>query len=264
MILHYNLTAMPIKSIANLWKPLILGSCLLSCSLDGLGQKKQPDTQLENQKADALRADQAVEGDETFHTFDRRYKGVKGSPYMLNGWHKANVQTTSKTLTDVPVLYDVLNNNLIVMRAPGDSIVLYPGQVKEFAIDDPISLDGRRTMRRYAFKLNEKVVDSYFEVLAESPQVQLLKLRKKSVKRFNREQNAASYSAQSGYDEIEDNTEYYVYGPDNKAAMVKLNRKSLDNGLGQIGAANRSASGKATAIRTEGELIAAFQQVIKP
>lgn len=241
---------------------LLLGLCL-GYSYNGTAQKKMATDQEAQKKADAVRSDQtAGNSGENFHTFDLRYRGVKGSPYLDKGWQWADVQAQGKTLTHVPVRYDILNNNLRLMQRPGDSIILATNQVKEFSLYETVPGTGRLVFRHYTFQNNGKVVDAYFEPLAEAGNLTLLKLRKKNIVYFNKEREASTYSAQNNFDKIEDHVEYYVYGPNNTAVLVKPNRKSLEKALEQLGAANRQDSGaKKAEIRSEQELVTAFRLI---
>ena len=78
-----------------------------------------------------------VDGDNMYYAFNHRYQGVKGTPYLLRTWQKADLRLQSdQVLKDVYIKYDLIENNLMAIRQPGDSIILASGWVKEFLLHE--------------------------------------------------------------------------------------------------------------------------------
>lgn len=250
------------------WLPALLAAGLCMSSLQSAAQKAEtPSTRKEQLTVDALRAAQSA-NDQIFYTFSHRYKGVKGTPFLVKTWQKADLKLQNgQVLSGVPVKYDVMDNNLMAMRKEGDSLILASGFVKEFVLHNnivykPVVMEVDKLYRRYAFQQNGKPVDAYFEVLAEGKEAVLLKRTRKEITRFNKEKSATAYQSQSGFDEIEDKIEYYLFGANGKAIPVKMSRKGLDKALADLGISSpQGLNTDNAAVRSEQELVAAFQTV---
>ncbi|MCC2545284.1 hypothetical protein LJY25_02415 [Hymenobacter sp. BT175] len=246
------------------WFSTFLLAAVLTGAAPCLAQKAPVTLREEQTTVDALRAATATNND-TYLTFNHQYKGVKGSPYLLPGWQKADLRLQNNQLIpNVPVKYDVLGNNLLAIRKPNDSIIVGFGQVKEFTLRNvalgPQGQPADHLFRRCAFLHEGKVVDNYFEVLAEGRGLLLLKRIRKEVRRFNRDAATVGYSSQSGFDEIDDKTEYYLFAESaGKAELVKLSRRGLDKSFQAISTAGQPTALSGPAVRTEQELVVAFQ-----
>lgn len=217
-----------------------------------------------------MRAAQVLD-DNSYHAFNHRYASVKGSPYLLPDWHMADLGLKSGVQKkNVLIKYNVLDNQLLAMWSSGDSIIVAPGQVQTFVLHDLLTKDGaklpiNRSFRQYAFLLQGKPIDTYMEVLAEKQGVALVKQQRKNIITFNSEASSG-YAAPSNHgNEIVTKNVYLLYKSENEVVPVDINRKSLEKALEQLGVAKREDGGaKKAEIRSEQELVAAFQQTGKP
>lgn len=156
-------------------------------------------------------------------------EGVKGSPYVDNRWLPAQITLNNNLpLAPVPLKYDVLGHRLL-MRAPArpkDTLQLDDRRVVRFDLQEPASPLGparTRTFRRFADAPEARQQADYVEVLHEGDYT-LLKHHLKSLKKATYQ---GAYSTDVRYDEIEDNSVYYVRTPKAGLTPVKLGLKPL-------------------------------------
>ncbi|GAB3202062.1 hypothetical protein ABID22_003711 [Pontibacter aydingkolensis] len=158
--------------------------------------------------------------------FDSRYTGIKGTPYFLPGWSKANLVISSKTIFEnLDVKYNVIDNNLLYRTDKGEEKVISANQVNSFVLKDSTSA------QRFVFKKLENVtgIDPKFApqfcvMLHEGNSSQLVLM---PVKRFIKADFTGAYSAERTSDEIVNEYVYYFINKNKKAEKVKLNKKSL-------------------------------------
>ncbi|WP_400191347.1 hypothetical protein [Hymenobacter sp. B81] len=199
------------------------------------------------------------------YRFDTRYEGLKGSPYLVKGWNRADLITNDgRHVKQLPVRYDVYGKRLIVRKGQ-DSIWVDKTSVREFLLFDAPSpsLPARyeRRFRVFADAPDADLRGSFVELLHEGPQYALLKLPRKKVLKANYKD---PYAADRPYDQLLDGETYFLRRPDGSVVEVKASLRSLaaaDEPLGQ--------KLKAEAIRTkvtgksEAELVDLLQGVDK-
>ncbi|KAA3438136.1 hypothetical protein [Rufibacter hautae] len=165
--------------------------------------------------------------------FDNRYEGVKGSPYFLESWApgeieiKANNTGKTEVIKDLKLKYDVFSNLLVaVIPQSKDTLQIGTQPVISFRLDVPTG-DNKLEFRRIkeARELDPALSDAFFAVLYDSQNGKATVLKRIAKKKI--EANfKGPYSAGQNYDEIVDETSYYVVA-NGKMKKVKLNRKSL-------------------------------------
>ncbi|WP_400191346.1 hypothetical protein [Hymenobacter sp. B81] len=198
-----------------------------------------------------------------FYTFDTRYEGLKGTPYLVSGWRPADLTLSDgRAFSDIPARFDVYSKRLVIKQNK-DSVWLDQRMVREFVLhDSPSPAMPTRTDRRFrAFPdaTDAELRTSFAELLHEGPQYALLKLPRKKLVKANYQ---GPYAADRRFDELIDRETYYLRRPDGTLVEVKPNLKGLtavDAALGQklqAEAARSKASGK-----SEAELVALLQAV---
>lgn len=161
---------------------------------------------------------------------DNRYEGLRGTPYLVPNWSKGEIElVTGKVYADVPVKFDALTQNLVMLRpAQKDSIVVYANQIKRFSFQDS---DGNPFVyRRFpAIKTDDAgLKESYFQVLYTGKNA-LLKRTGKVLRKADFKQ---AYSSNIRYDVYEDDVTYYLLRPDQNLVKLKRARKSLFEAVG--------------------------------
>lgn len=161
---------------------------------------------------------------------DNRYEGLRGTPYLVPTWSKGEIElVTGKVYADVPLKFDALTQNLVILRpAQKDSILVYANQIKRFSFQDT---DGNPFVyRRFpALKTDDtELKESYFQVLYTGKNT-LLKRTGKTLRKADFKQ---AYSSNVRYDAYEDNVAYYLLRPDQSLTKLKRARKPLFEALG--------------------------------
>ncbi|WP_210488949.1 hypothetical protein [Rufibacter aurantiacus] len=164
--------------------------------------------------------------------FDNRYEGVKGSPYFMEAWLPGEIEikagNTGKTelFKDLNLKYDVFSNLLVaVIPQTKDTLQISTLPVISFRMEAPAGdkLEFRRI--KEARELDPALADAFFAVLYDSQNGKATVVKRIAKKKI--EANfKGPYSAGQTYDEIVDETSYYVVA-NGKMKKVKLNKKSL-------------------------------------
>lgn len=154
-------------------------------------------------------------------TFDTRYEGVKGSPYLFPEWQKGAVIVSGMDQA-MPLLlnYDCVNGQLLVRMADGEPSSLSPSHINAFMIEDSEAPEG------YAYfvsDLGPKGEKIYFQVLYNEESV----LYKLPVKHFKAADYQKAYSPNRRYDEFVSDIQYFIKKGDGQPEKVKTNAKAV-------------------------------------
>lgn len=157
----------------------------------------------------------------------------------------------------MPLKYDVLHQRLLMRqsyKAP-DSLQLDDRLVAHFTLDEPATaLTPARTRRfeRFADAPEPRHRAAYVEVLHAGGRYALLK---QYVKVLRKADYQNPYGTGSHYDEVEDQTLYYLRGPAARVVPVKLSAKALAAAAPDLAARLKQAS---PAPQTEADWAAAL------
>jgi hypothetical protein len=178
---------------------------------------------------------------------------VRGTPFLVAGWLPASVKLVGNAAaTPATLRYDVYRQELRVRRPAGDSILVPLNRVQEF------SLTGlnRRFVCYPATAHPADVTVACAEVLADGPQLQLLKFwRKRLVKQAA---DAGSYASNTTIEALEEKTDYYLRWPaDGHLTALRLRRGSLEQALSRHPAALAALKASKGGLSTEAEMAAA-------
>lgn len=162
-------------------------------------------------------------------SFDNRYEGVKGSPLWNTQWFPGEVELTNgNRITNVQLKYDVLGHQVYLKTPKNDSVRLNDTFVKQFTMGES---DSKQTFRRgMAFNVDETLKTALVRVIYEG-KYSFVQVPKKVFQKANYQ---GAYNAGVRYDEISDESAYYLLRPDGTSEKVKLNRKALIAALGTV------------------------------
>lgn len=191
-------------------------------------------------------------------TFDRRYEGLRGTPYYLPYWAKGRVGLANGQRNDnVLVKYDAYRQELVLSHPPArsDSVIIDRGRVNWFVLQ-PADSGAAVLFRRYpTLRSNDATLrDSYFRVLYAGRHSLLQRVGKT----FHPANYKDPYSPDIRYDSYTDNSAYYVLKPDGRAIKVKLTTKNLLDALAADEPANvpkDAADRRKLTIRTEWDAV---------
>lgn len=109
-------------------------------------------------------------------TFDNRFKGIEGSPYLLNTWKEAQIIThDGSVFNDIMIRYNIEEDILSIASNEGGTITLPRENIAEFTLSDQYD-----TFRFLAIKdpADPAGRDIFCQILEEGP-VQVLIQRRK-------------------------------------------------------------------------------------
>ncbi|MBC6611240.1 hypothetical protein H8B15_09915 [Hymenobacter sp. BT507] len=213
-------------------KKILLGAAMivLMPAFYVSAQTKSGGYQADNRTQDAINA---YSEHNNYYTFDNRYKGLKGSPFILPKWSKGDIEMSdSKIIKSIPVRIDAYNKAVLVKKGNGDSIALDDRRIKSVTLYDEQLKNGDYVVVNRVFKqipaASELEMGSvYFEELFNSNGIALLKNNKKVLKKAS---GGSAYNSGNLYDEIIDKEEYFIYR-NNKIMPVKLSEKSFEKAM---------------------------------
>ncbi|TAF34713.1 MAG: hypothetical protein EAZ57_03070 [Cytophagales bacterium] len=153
-------------------------------------------------------------------TFDNRYQGVRGTPFMSDMWSTASIMLAGNSRPDTALTKFLIyqKQEIRVQTPKGDSIILANNK-----IDEIVFLGTQRTFRRFVY---EGVPDGeFFEVLCDGLQYKLLAKRGKKL--VKADMSGGTYVTGNPYDELVPRDEYYVFSTkDSKMSAVKQSKTS--------------------------------------
>lgn len=160
-------------------------------------------------------------GHGTIQTFDTRYEGVKGSPYLYEDWQKGAV-LVSGTVEPQPALlnYDCVNEQLLVRMSDGLPSSLPIEHIPAFLIADESNNDG---FAFFVSDTNEKGNKTYYQVLYNEKTLLYQHLKK----HFKPADYQRAYNPNRRFDEFEWEIQYFIKKENGVPEKVKLNPKAI-------------------------------------
>ncbi|MBC6607702.1 hypothetical protein H8B13_12810 [Hymenobacter sp. BT188] len=185
-------------------------------------------------------------------SYDNRYEGVRGTPYLISAWIPGTIQLASKVpLPETKLKYDANQRLLLMLRSPKDSTYVDMNKVEGFVLNDPTKSQPR-AFKRFYDAPDPALRQEYFEVLVPG-NYSLLKLQRKTLQKAS---YSGAYSADRRYDELLDQTDYYIRTADGRLQPFKLNAKALAAALPEHSAQIQAELKKRPALRTEADFVA--------
>ncbi len=109
---------------------------LLLAPMAGLAQQSA----IGNQQMTNAAGTSYAPNDNVMRTFDNRFEGTIGSPYLINEWMPAEiVDKQGNRYADVLIRYNVLDDNIAVVAGEGGSIDIAREEIAEFSIFDYVA-----------------------------------------------------------------------------------------------------------------------------
>lgn len=182
---------------------------------------------------------------------------VGGSPFMTPDYKLASVQVGEKTVSAVPVKFNIFNNAIMVQKGGADMKLEFFEQVAY----DVTSNDG--SVKHFIFKAGYPEIDknsdkTIYQVLSMGPKVHLLKFISQKVEDIN---TLGDYSRR----EIVTSEEFYLYVPGSKIKKIKPGKKDLVAALPELsGKIEEIASANNLKLKTESEITLLVEQLNKP
>jgi len=150
-------------------------------------------------------------GNSMFRSFDNRYKGIVGSPTLLEQYVPGRINFLSGQVVDYPKMnYDIVMGELLVIRN-GAEMVVNKGSVVSFTLDS------------IEFRKQRLLTGEEFVQVLVSGKSQLLMKTEKVVKAPT---NTGAYSPGQTYSELDVEKKYFWQAPDGSVFEIK-NKKTL-------------------------------------
>ena len=156
--------------------------------------------------------------------YDTRYEGVRGTPFLFEEFHFADIKLNGKTYQDDKVQFRLnLEKNLIHAKFKNGSEASFPMSAFEeihlkrgikpmkFILLQSAQVEGRSKGARFYEQLNENAY-------------QLIKLHEKVFKKADYE---GAYSNDIRYDEYAPQQQYFIRTPNDTFEKIKLKKKAL-------------------------------------
>ncbi len=156
----------------------------------------------------------------TVRTFDNRYQGFKGHPYLFQDWKMGSVITKKgQVISDVNLKYNVHRDELSLQKASDSEVItIFNEQVSAFEIGIK------------SFKMVGNTEGNHFYEVLVSGKSHLLARRHKILRKANYE---GVYSAEQPYDQfVKVDSEYFLQTNDGALVPLKSTVKSLAAALG--------------------------------
>lgn len=188
-------------------------------------------------------------GHGTIQTFDTRYEGVKGTPYLYEDWQKGAIMV-SGVVEPQPALinYDCVNGQLLVRLSDGSPAALPVEYIPAFLISDPMQSDG------FAFFVSDsdqKGNRTFYKVIYNEKTILYQHLKK----HFKPADYQRAYNPDRRFDSFEWEKQYFIK-TGNTTEKIKSNPKSILKFFpGKEKEINRYLSENKINIRNEEEII---------
>lgn len=162
-------------------------------------------------------------GHGTITTFDTRYEGVVGTPFLYDDWQKGAV-LIGNTTDALPVMlnYDCVNGQLVIRMDDGSPASLPVEHVRAFIIMDSAAPD---SLVFFVSDLNEKGSKSFFQVLYNEKTILYQYLKK----HFKAADYQRAYNPNRRFDSFEWDNQLYIKQNSGSLQKVRLNSKAITN-----------------------------------
>lgn len=146
-------------------------------------------------------------------SYDHRYEGVKGTPYLFSDWMQGEIiMRDSSILEQVLLRYDVYQDELIAKRSNNNEIVIDKNQIRGFSLGKP-GISNFTEFRTAEYLKDFKVTepDQFVQVLYDGPTA-LYTIKKKDL-------SNAKFT-----DTV---TDFYIQSPEGNFMKVRPNKKEI-------------------------------------
>ncbi len=156
-------------------------------------------------------------------TFNNSYRGVVGTPFLVNRWQKAVLVTAKKDTIRTSIKLDLFKDDLWAILSKGDSIIVDKGLVRSFSFHD----EQEKRDRDFFF---DSHLLGYFEMAYKGNNISLASKRRKDLIKAA---VSGGYRTGNPYDEfVTARTQYFVI-KDGKLHQLRQRRGVLEELLGK-------------------------------
>ncbi|TPG61753.1 hypothetical protein [Hymenobacter nivis] len=184
---------------------------------------------------------------------------VQGSPLLLAAWTPAELMLPGNAKpVSARVKYDVVRQELRVLRPAGDSVAVSAAQVKSFTL-----ASGLGAPRHFVPFSSPGAPGGFAEVLSPGTNLQLLKYWDKVVEKSAG--GGSAYASTAVTSTYADHAKYYLLAPGGRLAEVRPKRASLQEALAAYPAALAALKARKGSLNSEAELrdaVAALDPVV--
>jgi hypothetical protein len=183
---------------------------------------------------------------------------VGGSMFMTPDYRMASVVVNeSKTVSAVPVKFNIFNNAIMV-RKDGQDMQLEFFQEVSYETEESNGEKKRIVFRAGYPEVEKNSQRTIYQVLSAGPKVHLLKFLSQKIEDVN---TLGDYSRR----EIVTTAEYYVYVPGGEIKKIKPAKKDIVAALPALsGKIDEIANAKSLKLKSESELTLLVEELNKP
>lgn len=166
-------------------------------------------------------------------TYDNRYEGVKGNPFLSKDWQLGSFELTDGSTHEKLLLrYDLLSDELHFQNRMKVASVIPPERLRKFTLDgENAEIPLHFTKAKYFEALEGEVKPDKIVQLLFDQEFQLVAVRYKVVKKADYQ---GGYSRNKTYDEItEVAPKYYLIKPGDSAQKIKPKEKAFTKAFPQ-------------------------------
>lgn len=160
-------------------------------------------------------------------TYDSRYEGMKGSPFLDSAWHRGQLEyADGRVYPDVPLKYDMYRDELWVKNQIQQEVIAFHHTVKRFVIKLPDS-DQRLvfTKARYIEGLTTLVEPEQMVQVLYDGEYTVVAERHKLIRKANYK---GGYSQRRNFDEyLEIDPQYYLITSEEPVQKIKPKTRSV-------------------------------------
>jgi len=160
------------------------------------------------------------------NTFDNRYEGVRGTPFLNEKWKSANIKLQDKVIQNLMVKYNVYANNLLYKNADA-LLIIDLNKIDSFVLTDSLTQVSQKFRRVSSMAhINSRINNKFAAVLFDGNNSKLLNI---PVKEFRKANYKGAYSNGETYDVFRDDNFIYFVDREGKPEKVKFNKRNLMN-----------------------------------
>lgn len=164
---------------------------------------------------------ESLSGSGLVRSFDNRYQGIKGTPYLFEEWVPGEVFMKNKqTITIKEFNYNCYTNEVAYLDPSSKAVML----INKNNIEQFYMLSGADTLVFFQVQLEENAIPIFAQVLYKGEST----LYRVYEKEFVKADYEGVYSAGRKYDEFDDNSDLYLSKPDDAIpGKVKKSKKQI-------------------------------------
>ena len=162
-------------------------------------------------------------------SFDNRYEGVKGTPFIYDDWSEGSLILSDSAIVKSNMLYkfDGINNELWVKLKNGPERILYSRELLSFELHDATG----KSVKFRKVKLPESTDRHHFAIsIYEGKNISLIRDFKKVFKKSNL-QDKGLITTGNAYDWFEEENTFYVKKGNKEYSKVNFKKNDVIEAL---------------------------------